>query len=110
MTNPRFEVQISPDAARDLEAITEYVWANASGPIATKLLDRLVEKIESLIEFPARGSIPPELERLGVVEHRQLLVSPHRIVYHAVGAQIIVVVVADGRQGMKALLERRLLS
>ena len=73
------------------------------------LLDRLLAAIETLETFPLRGSVPRELDALGIREFRQILVEPYRLIYRVVGKTVFVMVIADGRRDMQALLERRLL-
>ena len=62
-----------------------------------------------LERFPHRGAIPAELERLGIGDFRQTLLAPYRIVYRVVADSVYIMLIADGRRDLQALLERRLL-
>ncbi|OSZ66616.1 hypothetical protein CAP40_12175 [Sphingomonas sp. IBVSS2] len=105
----RYRIEFTDASEADLEAIHDYLVAH-DPHAADLLLDRLVEKAVSLASFPDRGSIPDDLAAMGVHDHRQLLLSPYRMIYH-VGPEIVaIVLIADGRRDMRALLRYRLLT
>ncbi|WIW90946.1 type II toxin-antitoxin system RelE/ParE family toxin (plasmid) [Sphingobium sp. V4] len=105
----RYEVELTHGAEADLEAIFDYLSDHRSSDDAAALLEKFLEKIEALEQFPLRGSVPKELEALGIREFRQLLLHPYRLIYRVTGNRVIVLLIADGRRDMQALLERRLL-
>lgn len=105
----RFEVELTQGAEDDLEALHGYLAEHRSAEAAEALLDALLETIQALERFPQRGSIPRELERLGIREFRQVLLDPYRLIYRTIGSKVFILVIADGRRDMQALLERRLL-
>jgi toxin ParE1/3/4 len=105
-----FEVRITKGAERDLEALHNYVVVNRSGKEAEALLDGILDKIITLEEFPLRGPICPELDRLGISEFRQIYHGPYRLIYRVVDKTVYVMIIADSRRDMKALLEWWLLS
>ena len=109
MSARRFAVELTQKTEDDLEAIHAWLAENRSPEDADALLDRLVEAIGTLERFPLRGSVPQELEALGIAEFRQLLLAPYRLIYRVAGDTAYVVVIADGRREMQSLLERRLL-
>lgn len=104
---PRFAVDIDPDAEADLEAITNYIASHQSFAIADRYLTQLLERIASLDPMPERGSYPKELNGRDR-SIRQMVHGPHRIIYRVETARVVVVLVADGRRDMQALLARRL--
>jgi len=104
-----FDVRLTRGAEIDLEALYDFVKDNRSAEQADVLLDRLLAAIETLETFPLRGSVPKELDVLGIREFRQILVEPYRLIYRVGGKTVFVMVIADGRRDMQALLERRLL-
>ena len=104
-----FDVRLTRGAENDLEALYDYIQANHSTEQADALLDRILVAVESLEGFALRGSVPKELDALGIREFRQTLVDPYRLIYRIVGKTAFVSVIADGRRDMQALLERRLL-
>ena len=109
MTNDRFAVELTEGAEEDLEAIFGYLAESRSAEAATELLDGLLAKIQTLERYPLRDGIPKELESLGIREFRQVLMKPYRLIYRVIGQKVLILVIADGRRDMQALLERRLL-
>ena len=60
---------------------------------------------------PERGAYPAELLDLAIRRYRQVVFFKlYRVVYRVDGDQVTVLLIADGRRDLKALLERRLLS
>jgi toxin ParE1/3/4 len=106
----RYEVFVTVGAEHDLEAIYEYIASHDSPKSAAYVLDRLSRVIDKLSSFPERGTVPPELRPLGTIEFRQLYFKPYRVIYRIEKNQVIIYVIADGRQSMQALLSRRLLA
>ena len=104
-----FGVRLTRGAEIDLEALHNFMKDNRSAEQADTLLDRLLAAIETLETFPLRGSVPKELDVLGIREFRQILVEPYRLIYRVGGKTVFVMVIADGRRDMQTLLERRLL-
>jgi toxin ParE1/3/4 len=104
------DVRITKGAEDDLEALDEYIATNRSSEAAEALLDAILDKIISLEHFPLRGPVCPELDRLGIQEFRQICHDPYRLIYRMVDNIVYVMIIADSRRDMKALLERRLLA
>lgn len=105
----RFAVQLTDDAARDLEEIFDYLSRQATPGRAEHVLDRIEEAFLALSAFPGRGSYPGELLELGIREYREVFFKPYRIIYRVMEDSVYVLVVADGRRDMRALLEQRLM-
>jgi toxin ParE1/3/4 len=108
-TSAKFEVLLTEGAEQDLEAIHDYISEFDCVANANYVLDGLMEVVESLSEFPERGSYPKELVALGIREYRQIFFKPYRVIYRVTGNQIIIYLIADGRRDMQSVLERRLL-
>lgn len=105
----RYSVIISPAAEADLDAISDYLISQRAEAAADRLLLRILDRIAALDTLPLRGPVPRELEGAGGRGFRQIISGPSRVIYQ-VGAEIVtVVLVADGRRDMKALLTERLL-
>ena len=56
-----FRVQLTRDAARDLEEIVDYIDRHDSPDRADYVLGRIENAFGSLVEHPMRGSYPAEL-------------------------------------------------
>src|SRR5690349_4758411 len=104
-----FDVLLSDPAERDLDDIFMYVAEHDGITHAEKLLTALEQACEKLASFPDRGNVPKELRDVGIAEYREVHFKPYRIIYRIVGQTVIVYVIADGRQDMQSLLQRRLL-
>ncbi len=110
METERFGVELTQGAEDDLEAVYDYLVENRSVGEAEKLLEAFLGAVDTLEHFPLRGGVPKELDALGIREFRQILLAPYRLIYRVAGTKVIIMVIADGRRDMQALLERRLLS
>lgn len=104
-----FKVELTAGAQDDLRGLYRYLADYVSVAQADSVLDALLEMVESLERWPARGAVPKELDALGVREYRQVLLTPWRVIYRVQGTSVFVVLIADGRRDMQALLEQRLL-
>lgn len=105
----KFEVLLTQGAEQDLEAIYEYICEFDCIASANRVLDALMDVVESLSKFPERGSYPKELVSLGIKEYRQSLFKPYRVIYRIADTKVIIYFIADGRRDMQAVLTRRLL-
>lgn len=103
------QVLLTEDAAQDLEELYGYIAAHDSPAKADHVLDNIEQKLNDLLQFPERGSIPPELDASGIREYRQILFKPYRMIYRLLGDTIYVYLIADGRRDMQSLLARRLI-
>lgn len=104
-----YRVQITRAAERDLAEIVGYIATHDAPAKAEALLDRLTELIDRLALFPDRGAFPPELLALGIKEFRQVNFKPYRVIYRVIRTKVFVMLIADSRRELQALLSRRLL-
>ncbi len=107
---PVFEVLLTKGAEADLKALWEYITSKRSAAEATAMLDTILDRIDTLEQFPDRGSIPEELASLGTHEFRQIIQPPYRLIYRVIDKKVIISVIVDARRDLKALLERRFFS
>lgn len=105
----RYEVLITRGAEQELESIHDYIAEFDCVANADDVLDRLMEVVESLAQFPERGSYPKELAALGIKEYRRTAFKAYRVIYRVVGHQVVVYLIVDGRRDMQSVLARRLL-
>ena len=104
-----FLVQLTKDAARDLEEICDYIDRHDAPARADHVLEQIEKAFHSLSKHPQRGNSPKELLDIGIREYREIFFKPYRIIYRVIGDNVYVLVIADGRRDMQALLQRRLL-
>jgi len=105
----RYQVLLTEDAQRDLEEIHDYITEFDTPPNADRVLNRVLEVVESLATFPERGAYPKELLALGIRAYRQTFFKPYRVIYRVIGKRVYIYLIADGRRDMQSLLSRRLL-
>ena len=105
----RYEVLLTEGAEQDLESIHDYISEFDCVANANYVLDRLMDVVEGLAQFPERGSYPKELVALGIKEYRQTAFKPYRVIYRVMGTQVIIHLIVDGRRDMQSVLTRRLL-
>ncbi len=106
----RYEVLITPGAERDLAEIIEYIAEHDAPANADHVLGKLLDVIDGLSMLPERGAFPKQLLVLGMRDFRQVSFKPYRVIYRVMGAQVFILVIADGRRDLQAVLARRLLS
>jgi toxin ParE1/3/4 len=79
-------------ALHDLEAIADYI-ALDDPPAARRLVQRVFQHAEQLVEQPESGSRPPEMRRS---RYRQIVESPCRVFYRYDGKRVFVLYVMRG--------------
>jgi toxin ParE1/3/4 len=95
-------------AASDLERIAAYL-AGESPLRAAAIIDRIVERAESLASLPNRGRTPPELRSVGDRTWRELQEPPWRIIYRRLDDVVQIHAVLDGRRNLEDILMERML-
>jgi addiction module RelE/StbE family toxin len=105
--NKKYDVVWSNIAAKDLKNIVEYI-ADDSQPNALKILKRIKQNAASLYTFPERGRIVPELRDQGILQYRELVISPWRILYRISEESVLVLSVLDSRRNIEDILLKRL--
>ena len=105
----RFEVFLLAEAEKDLDEIYRYVKHHDSPEKAERLFQNLEQAMLSLETSPLRGHYPPELERLGVLEYREVFFKPYRVIFEVAGGAVFIHCVLDGRRDLRDILQLRLL-
>jgi toxin ParE1/3/4 len=105
----KYSVLLTGGAKRDLTDLATYIAEHDSLAKADLLLDGIVDIIGALETMPERGRHPPELLDLGFRDIRERFFKPYRILYRIDGHHVSILLIADGRRDMKALLMQRLL-
>ncbi|MGD9070823.1 MAG: type II toxin-antitoxin system RelE/ParE family toxin [Desulfobacterales bacterium] len=105
--NKKYDVIWSNIAENDLKNIVEYI-ADDSPPNALKIFKRIKQKASSLYTFPERGRIVPELRDQGIIQYRELIISPWRILYRVTKMSVFVLSVLDSRRNIEDTLLKRL--
>jgi addiction module RelE/StbE family toxin len=103
----KYYVVWSNIAENDLKNIIEYI-ADDSPPNALKILKSIKQKASSLSTFPERGRMVPELRGQGILQYRELVISPWRILYRISEMNVFVLSVLDSRRNIEDILLKRL--
>lgn len=96
-------------AEKDLTNIIEYI-ALDSMSNAVKVYEKIKEKVSSLYFSPDRGRIVPELRDHGILQYRELIIPPWRILYRISEKNVYVLSVLDSRQNIEDILLKRLIN
>ena len=104
-----YSVRLVRAAEVDLLEIYNFLAMRETVTVANEMLDGLEAICESLTSFPERGHLPPELERLGLSQFREVHLKPYRIIYEIHESTVFIHCVLDGRRDLQTLLARRLL-
>lgn len=103
-----YDVVWAEIAEEDLIAIIKYI--HSDNPSAAKRsLEKIKTKVSNLNSLPQRGRIVPELLQQGILQYRELLVPPWRIIYRISDSNVYVLSVIDSRQNVEDILLHRLI-
>ncbi len=105
----RYNVRLTSEVESDLVDLFEYIARKDSIDNAYYVLEKLDTLILSLDQQPERGHYPPELDKRGVKDYREVHFKPYRVIYEIIGNHVVILGCFDGRRDMESLLERRLL-
>lgn len=107
----KYEAVLTDDAWNDLREIITLIRERDGDIRAESVLAKFESTIEQLGRFPSGGTIPRELNALGVTEYRQLHFKPYRVMFRVFDEtrRVTVYLVVDGRRELGVLLGRRLL-
>lgn len=105
-----FVVTLTPAAYQDMLDIAAFIAGQRGMDRGDAFLNTMIDRIAALEQFPLRGARPKELEGSGSAGFRQILSGPYRLIYSVFGDKVAVLLIADGRRDMQALLRDRLLN
>lgn len=94
-------------AEDDLAGIVDFI-ADDNIEAALAVFERIRERAAALHNLPDRGRIVPELHQNGIIQYRELIVAPWRIIYRLEEDKLYVMAVFDGRRNLEDLLLERL--
>ena len=102
----RYKVIWSNVAEHELKNIIDYI-ADDSPSAALRIFKKIKQKASNLHLFPERGRIVPELKDQGILQYRELIISPWRLIYRVSEKQVYVLSVLDSRQNIEDILLNR---
>jgi len=96
-------------AEKDLFSIVKYI-ATDNPSRAEKIFQKIKRQTSRLFHPATRGRIIPELQAQGVLQYRELVISPWRVMYRISGRSVLVLAVLDSRRNIEDILLWRLLN
>jgi toxin ParE1/3/4 len=103
-----FQVFCTRTAQQDLQRIIEYIAAGSQAE-ARKIFTAIRQKAAGLNHLPLRGRIVPELKYHGILNYRELIRQPWRIIYKVEEDKVWVLAVIDSRRNFEDMLLDRLI-
>jgi toxin ParE1/3/4 len=104
-----YEVRWSDTSEKDLISIIEYI-AIDSPSSAFEKFKEIKERASNLYAYPDRGRIVPELQEQGIIQYRELIISPWRVIYRISKKSVYVLSVFDSRQNVEDILLKRFIN
>ena len=106
--NPKYKIIWTHVAEKDLKNIIEYI-STDSPQNALKILKKIKKTASNLYMLPERGRIVPELQDQGILQYRELVIPPWRLIYRIAERKIFVLSVIDSRRNVEDILLNRLI-
>jgi len=107
--NPKYKIIWTNVAENDLKNIIEYISVD-SPQNALKILRKIKQKASNLYTLPERGRIVPELKDQGILQYRELVIPPWRLIYRMAERKMFALSVIDSRQNVEDILLKRLIN
>jgi len=104
-----YEVIWAESAEKDLISIIDYISLD-SPFMAHEKFKEIRTKALSLETYPDRGRIVPELQEQGIIQYRELIISPWRIIYRKSEKKVYVLSVLDSRRNVEDILLGRFIN
>ena len=105
-TRQTFRVVWTRTAENDLDGIVDFI-ADDSVDAAFAVFNRIRERAATLYNYPNKVRVVPELHQHGIVQYREVILSPWRIMYRIDGTMVYVTAVFDSRRNLEDLLLER---
>jgi toxin ParE1/3/4 len=102
-----FGITWTRTAVRDLDEILGYIAAERGVDQALQLYETLRHSIASLATMPRRCRQVPELLDIGLLEYREVIERPFRLVFRIVDQEVAILAVLDSRRDLVELLIQR---
>lgn len=106
--NQIYEIVWARVAENDLKEIIDYI-AIDNPTTALNILKKIRDKASNLYTIPERCRIVPELKDQGIMQYRELIVSPWRIIFRIAEMKVYILSVLDARRNVEDILLKRLI-
>lgn len=102
-------IRYTTSARSDLLQLRRYVIGRFDAATWSRSLTELRDGVALLADQPRLGTVPPELEELGIDRYLELAIGRNRLIYELRDDTVFILLVVDHRRDFRALLARRLL-
>jgi toxin ParE1/3/4 len=102
----KYKVVWANIAESDLKDIIDYISID-SPQNALKVLRKIKQKTSDLHALPERGSIVPELKDQGILQYREIVMPPWRLIYRIAERKVFVLSLIDSRRNVEDILFKR---
>lgn len=102
----KYKVVWANVAECDLIDIIEYI-SKDSPQNASKILKKIKQKASELYTLPERGRIVPELQDQGILQYREIVIPPWRLIYRITERKVFVLSLIDSRRNVEDILLKR---
>jgi toxin ParE1/3/4 len=96
-------------AESDLKDIIEYI-SIGSPQNALRILKNIKQKTSELYTLPERNRIVPELQDQGILQYREMIIPPWRLIYRIAERKVYVLSLIDSRRNVEDILLKRLIA
>ncbi|MBR7799151.1 type II toxin-antitoxin system RelE/ParE family toxin [Undibacterium fentianense] len=105
-----YKVQVLAYAKDDYREIRGYVKRKFGDQVWVAVESDFKKVLKQIAEMPLAGSVPEEIEAIGLVHYRQRLVGQTRIIYQIKEEEIFVHMFVDTNRDFPSVLYDRLMS
>ena len=103
---PKYTVLWADVAESDLRDIISYISMD-SPRNALKALEKIKQKASDLYVLPERGRMVPELKDQGILQYREIVIPPWRLIYRIADRDVWVLSLIDSRRNVEDILLHR---
>ena len=96
-------------AESDLKDIIEYITID-SPQNALRILKNIKQKTSELYTLPERNRIVPELQDQSILQYREMIIPPWRLIYRIAERKVYVLSLIDSRRNVEDILLKRLIA
>ncbi len=107
--NKTSEVIWSNVAENDSKNIIECIAADSPSS-ALRIFKNIKQTVSNLYIFPEKGRVIPELRDQGILQYRELIIPPRRVIYRISEKIVYVLSVLDSRENIEDILLKRLIN
>jgi toxin ParE1/3/4 len=106
---PKYKVVWANIAESDLKDIIEHISID-SPQNALEILKKIKQEASGLYALPERGRIVPELKDQGILQYREIVIPPWRLIYRISERKVFVLSLIDSRRNVEDILFKRFIS